>query len=51
MKLVSSFVSGSDAARQNREAHLAMLATVREAADRAAAGGGPEATGRHVARG
>ena len=51
MKLVSSFVSGSDAARQNREAHLAMLATVREAADRAAAGGGPEATARHVARG
>ncbi|MCE5972992.1 methylcrotonoyl-CoA carboxylase [Sinirhodobacter sp. WL0062] len=51
MKLVSSFVAGSDAARQNREAHLAMLSTVREAAERAAAGGGPEATARHVSRG
>ena len=51
MKLTSSGLSGSDTFRANRAAHLALLDTVREAAAQAAAGGGPEATKRHTARG
>ncbi len=51
MKLSSQFVAGSAQAQANRAAHLAMLETVREAAALAAAGGGPEATARHTARG
>ncbi len=51
MKLTSSALSGSDSFRANRAAHLALLDTVREAAAQAAAGGGPEATKRHTARG
>ncbi len=51
MKLTSSVLSGSDTFRANRAAHLALLDTVREAAAQAAAGGGPEATKRHTARG
>ncbi|KQB17409.1 methylcrotonoyl-CoA carboxylase [Rhodobacter capsulatus] len=51
MKLTSSVLSGSDSFRANRAAHLALLDTVREAAAQAAAGGGPEATKRHTARG
>ena len=51
MKLSSSVLTNSDAFRANRAAHLAMLDTVRQAADIAAAGGGPEAQARHIARG
>ncbi len=51
MKLSSSFLAGSEQAQANRAAHLAMLDTVREAAALAAAGGGAEATARHIARG
>ncbi|ETD84915.1 carboxyl transferase domain-containing protein, partial [Rhodobacter capsulatus] len=51
MKLTSSVLSGSDSFRANRAAHLALLDTVRAAAAQAAAGGGPEPTKRHVARG
>ena len=51
MKLTSSLVAGSEQARANREAHLAALAEVREAAMAAQAGGGERARDRHVARG
>ena len=51
MKLTSSFLAGSETARANRAAHLAMLDTVAEAAALAAAGGGDKALARHVARG
>jgi len=51
MKLGSSVLTSSETFRANRAAHLAMLETVREAAALAAAGGGAEATARHVARG
>lgn len=51
MKLHTTTLPSSDAFRANRQAHLAMLATIREAVDAAAAGGGPEATARHTARG
>ncbi|MGR3824708.1 MAG: carboxyl transferase domain-containing protein [Salipiger marinus] len=51
MKLQSQVVTGSEIFRANREAHLAALAEIRAAADRAAAGGGETARARHVARG
>ncbi len=51
MKLTSSVLPSSEGFRANRAAHLEMLETVRAAAMAAAAGGGPEATARHVARG
>lgn len=51
MRLKSSALTGSDGFRANRAAHLALLATIREAADAAAAGGGPQALERHVGRG
>ena len=51
MKLTSSLLTGSDSFRANREAHLAALAQVREAAELAAAGGGEKARARHLARG
>ncbi|GGL73113.1 carboxyl transferase domain-containing protein [Wenxinia marina] len=51
MKLTSAFVPGSDAARDNRAAHLKMLETVREAAETAASGGGASARERHLSRG
>ena len=51
MKLGSSVLPSSETFRANRAAHLAALETVREAAMLAAAGGGAEATARHVARG
>ncbi len=51
MKLTSSVLPSSEGFRANRAAHLAMLDTVRQAAGLAAAGGGPEATARHIARG
>ncbi|RBP86468.1 3-methylcrotonyl-CoA carboxylase beta subunit [Rhodobacter sp. 140A] len=51
MKLTSSVLPSSEGFRANRAAHLEMLETVRAAAEAAAAGGGAEATARHVARG
>ena len=51
MKLRTTALPSSDAFRANRAAHLQMLDTVREAAEAAAAGGGPEALARHTARG
>ena len=51
MKLQSTFVAGSDAARTNREGHLEALRIVREAAELAAAGGGEKARERHRSRG
>ncbi|WP_277018578.1 carboxyl transferase domain-containing protein, partial [Paracoccus hibiscisoli] len=51
MKLTSAALPTSDQFRANRAAHLALLQTVREAADLAAAGGGPKAVERHVSRG
>ncbi|QFQ88202.1 methylcrotonoyl-CoA carboxylase [Paracoccus kondratievae] len=51
MKLGTSVLPSSDNFRANREAHLAMLETVREAALVAAAGGGPKAMERHTSRG
>lgn len=51
MKLRTTALPSSDAFRANRAAHLAMLDTVRQAAEAATAGGGPEALARHTARG
>lgn len=51
MKLTSQFVSGTEAARANRAAHLEALDLVAEAAALAAAGGGEKARERHTSRG
>ena len=51
MKLTSSVPAGSAEFEANREAHLAMLETVTDAARAAAAGGGEKARARHVGRG
>ena len=51
MKLRTTALPSSDGFRANRQAHLDMLATVRAAVDLAAAGGGADATARHVSRG
>ncbi len=51
MKLNSQALTNSDAFRANREAHLALLGTARQAAEAAAAGGGAKAMERHVGRG
>src|SRR5690606_21614517 len=51
LRLNSSALPSSDTFRANRAAHEAMLATVAEAAQIAAAGGGEKALARHVARG
>ncbi|SCY35881.1 carboxyl transferase domain-containing protein [Paracoccus tibetensis] len=51
MKLTSSALPSSEQFRANREAHLALLQTVREAAEAAAAGGGAKAMERHTSRG
>ncbi|MDB2551463.1 methylcrotonoyl-CoA carboxylase [Paracoccus sp. (in: a-proteobacteria)] len=51
MKLKSAALTGSDAFRANREAHLSLLSDVRQAAEAAAAGGGDKAMQRHVDRG
>lgn len=51
MKLTSHHIPGSDSARKNRTAHLAMLETISDAATLAAEGGGEEARRRHAARG
>ena len=51
MKLKSAALTSSDAFRSNRQAHLAMLDTIRQAADAAAQGGGADALARHTSRG
>jgi 3-methylcrotonyl-CoA carboxylase beta subunit len=51
MKLPSGFIPSTESAIANREAHLAMLQTVTEAAQLAAAGGGEKSLARHIARG
>ncbi len=51
MKLTSTLIASSDAARANRAAHLDALAEVRAAADLAAAGGGEKSRARHLSRG
>lgn len=51
MKLTSHHIPGSDSARKNRAAHLAMLETIRTAAALATESGGEEARRRHAARG
>ena len=51
MKLSTAHLAGSDAARRNRAAHLAMLDQVRDAARLASEGGGPAARDRHTDRG
>ncbi|TKW65644.1 MAG: methylcrotonoyl-CoA carboxylase [Paracoccus denitrificans] len=51
MKLKSSAIPSSDAFRANREAHLGLIATAREAAESVLAGGGEKAMERHTSRG
>ena len=51
MKLASTLIPASDQAKANRAAHLAALTEVREAAERAAAGGGGTSRDRHLSRG
>ena len=51
MKLTSAILTGSDTFRTNREAHLAALAQVAEAAALSAGGGGEKARARHLSRG
>ncbi|SHK75823.1 3-methylcrotonyl-CoA carboxylase beta subunit [Roseovarius marisflavi] len=51
MKLGTSALPGSEGFRANREAHLAALGVVAEAAALAAAGGGEAARERHLSRG
>ena len=51
MRLTSTCLPNSETFRTNRAAHLAMLETVRTAAEAAGAGGGPEAVARHTGRG
>ncbi|NDR56411.1 carboxyl transferase domain-containing protein [Aliiruegeria sabulilitoris] len=51
MKLTSHVVTGSEDFRANRQAHLAALEVVQEAAAQAAAGGGERARARHLERG
>ena len=51
MKLQSQILTGSDAFKANRAAHLQALDLVAQAAAMAAAGGGEKSVARHVARG
>ncbi|MGR3197969.1 MAG: carboxyl transferase domain-containing protein, partial [Paracoccus sp. (in: a-proteobacteria)] len=51
MKLTSTALPSSEQFRANRDAHLALLDTARQAAEAAAAGGGPKAMERHTGRG
>ncbi|SEN39358.1 3-methylcrotonyl-CoA carboxylase beta subunit [Pseudorhodobacter antarcticus] len=51
MKLQSTFLPNSEAARTNRAAHLVMLDAVAQAATLAAAGGGAASQARHISRG
>ena len=51
MKLHSQIIPSSETFRANRDAHLAALAEIREAAEAAALGGGERSRDRHVKRG
>ncbi|MCC1492289.1 carboxyl transferase domain-containing protein [Cognatishimia sp. F0-27] len=51
MKLQSAVIPGSDQFRANREAHLAALEEIAQAAALAASGGGEKARARHLSRG
>jgi 3-methylcrotonyl-CoA carboxylase beta subunit len=51
LKLASAILTGSDAFRANRAAHMAALDQIAQAASLAAAGGGPRARARHTERG
>lgn len=51
MKLQSQAIPTSDQFRQNREAHLSMIAQVADAAALATGGGGEKSRARHVSRG
>lgn len=50
-KIISKALTGSDDFLANKQAHEDMLATVREAAALAAAGGGEKSRARHLGRG
>ncbi|EBA02658.1 methylcrotonyl-CoA carboxylase, beta subunit [Rhodobacterales bacterium HTCC2150] len=51
MKLVSKTVTNSATFGENRDSHLAALATIRAAAETAASGGGEKSRERHIGRG
>ncbi|MCW1933328.1 carboxyl transferase domain-containing protein [Pararhodobacter zhoushanensis] len=51
MKITSHILTGSDAFKSNRAAHLDALALVQQAAEAAGQGGGDKARARHVSRG
>ncbi|GAA4223678.1 3-methylcrotonyl-CoA carboxylase beta subunit [Sagittula marina] len=51
MRLTSAVLTGSEAYKANRTAHLAALEVIREAAEAAAAGGGAKSRDRHLSRG
>ena len=51
MKLSSNILPSSESFRKNVKAHKAALAEVADAANQAAAGGGPKARDRHLSRG
>ncbi|MCI2398011.1 carboxyl transferase domain-containing protein [Aliiroseovarius subalbicans] len=51
MKLQSQAMPGSDAWKNNRAGHLDALGTIRDAAAKAAAGGGERSRDRHLSRG
>ena len=51
MKLTTKALPTSDAFKANRAAHEDMIATVRAAAELAAAGGGEKSRDRHLSRG
>ena len=51
MKLVSKTVTNSATFSENRDSHLAALATIRAAAETAASGGGEKSRERHIGRG
>ena len=51
MKLTSRHIAGTEGARANRAAHLALMEKVQAAVAHAAGGGGEQARARHAARG
>ena len=51
MKLTSQIHPSSESFRANRDGHLAAIAEIRAATDRAIGGGGEKARDRHVSRG
>ena len=51
MKLTSTTLTNTDAFRANRQAHLDLIDTIRQAAAQAAAGGGEKSRTRHTERG